>query len=139
MAPATTTESPIENQPGQRQFQVVIVDDDAGVLMTMERFVKALGHEAIALDNFEEARAFIGSNAPDAIIVDIRLGTYNGLQLVHLSRQLHPQARIIAVSGFDDAVLRDEAARAGASFLIKPFKISDLEQALSALSGPATV
>ena len=135
----STSEPASESQPVHKQLQVVIVDDDPSVLGTITRFVKALGHEAISFDNFEQARVFIGSNNPDAFVVDIRLGTYNGLQLVHLARQLNAHARVVAVSGFEDLVLREEAARAGAHFLIKPFTVSDLEHALTSLAGPTPV
>ena len=73
------------------------------------------------------------SSPPDALVVDVRLGPHNGLQLAWLLRSLRPDARIVVMSGFDDATLRQEAQRVDAPFLLKPFPGRVLVESL----GPA--
>ena len=68
---------------------------------------------------------------PDALVADVRLGDYNGLQLVHLMKQRNPSAVVIAISGIDDPVLRTEAAKAGAAYLLKPTELSQLREYLA--------
>jgi FixJ family two-component response regulator len=65
------------------------------------------------------------------LIVDVRLGAYNGLQLAHLVRPRRPDVVVIAMSGYEDSVLRREAEQAGAVFLLKPFDADVLYEALS--------
>jgi DNA-binding response OmpR family regulator len=113
-----------------RPFQVVIVDDDDLALGTLQRLVTRWGYDVVPFARFEEARAFIEKRSPDALVVDVRLGSYNGLQLVHLARQTSPQITVVAISGFDDAVLRGEAERAGAAYLVKPLALDDLKRLL---------
>lgn len=113
-----------------RTYQVVIVDDDDLALGTLQRLVTKWGYDVVPFRRFEEARAFIEKRTPDALVVDVRLGTYNGLQLVHLARQASPHMTLVAISGFDDAVLREEAERAGASYLVKPLALDDLKKIL---------
>lgn len=113
-----------------RTYQVVIVDDDDMALGTLQRLVTKWGYDVVPFARFEEARAFIEKRTPDALVVDVRLGTYNGLQLVHLARQIAPHMTLVAISGFDDAVLRAEAERAGAAYLVKPLALDDLKRLL---------
>ena len=60
--------------------------------------------------------------------MDVRLGTYNGLQLIHFSNS--PGTQWLVVSGFDDPVLRQEAATLGAHFLTKPLDLEKLRELL---------
>jgi len=113
--------------------QVVIVDDDDLALGTLHRLVAHWGYEVVPFMTFEEARAYLATHTPDALVVDVRLGSYNGLQLVHLAKQAAPDLIVVAVSGFDDAVLRAEAEKLGATYLVKPVDITKLRQYLPPL------
>jgi DNA-binding response OmpR family regulator len=113
-----------------RSHQVVIVDDDDLALGTLHRLIAHWGYDVVPFMTFEEARSFLATNTPDALVVDVRLGSYNGLQLVHLAKQAAPTMTVVAVSGFDDAVLRAEAEKAGATYLVKPVDITRLRQYL---------
>jgi two-component system response regulator AtoC len=110
--------------------RVVFVDDEVAVLTAMTDLLRSWGFDAVSFSDFEHARASSWTRRPDALIVDIRLGQYNGLQLIHLVKQIEPDLSVVAISGFDDAVLRDEAARLGAAFLLKPFRFDDLRALL---------
>jgi FixJ family two-component response regulator len=51
------------------------------------------------------------------LIADVRLGSFNGLQLIATSALHIP---VIVISGFDDVVLQAEARAMGADYLVKP-------------------
>ena len=110
--------------------QVMIVDDDPVVLDAMQRLLALWGYSTIAYTRFDEARASLASQSPDALIVDIRLGEYNGLQLVHIAKRSNPSLAIVVVSGYDDPVLRSEAVQAGAAYLLKPTELTRLREFL---------
>lgn len=121
-----------------RTLQVVIVDDDDLALGTLQRIVTKWGYDVVPFQRFEDARAFLEHRSPDALVVDVRLGSYNGLQLVHLARQNSAHMALIAISGYDDHVLRAEAERAGAAYLVKPLALEDLKRLLpEPTKGPA--
>lgn len=113
------------------RLRVMIVDDEAMALATLERYISHWGWEAIPFGSFERARAFLLQNSPDALVVDVRLGEFNGLQLVHLAKQQDPDLPVAAVSGFDDPVLRADAEGVGAAYLIKPLDFPRLKQILA--------
>jgi hypothetical protein len=58
-------------------------------------------------------RRMLTQVAVDLLIVDVRLGAYNGLQLVVFSQSLPPSPPAIVTSGFEDRVLEEEARRLG--------------------------
>jgi DNA-binding response OmpR family regulator len=114
---------------------VLIVDDDVSCLVALEQIVAYWGHTTISFRSFEKARAYLADHqTPDAAIIDVRLGDYNGLQLVHLVRQASPETLLISVSGFDDPVLREEASRLGAAYMTKPVNLAELRDHLAKLA-----
>lgn len=110
---------------------VMIVDDDVSCLTAIEQIVAVWGHETVSFTSFEEARAYLATSRPAVAIVDVRLGNYNGLQLIHLTQQKSPDTRLFVVSGFDDPVLRAEATRLGAVYLTKPLDLPRLRDHLA--------
>ena len=57
------------------------------------------------------------TDPPDLLIADSRLGSFNGLQLVLRGQ---PSVPAIVVTGYDDAVLADNARTLGAAYFVKP-------------------
>ncbi len=74
----------------------------------------------VSCRTFEEGRQQLLTEHFDVMITDIRLGAFNGLQLAVIARDKHPEMKIIVFSGFDDPVLREEAAHLRASYVLKP-------------------
>jgi DNA-binding NtrC family response regulator len=101
--------------------QVLIVDDDRAVLKLLEQWLTGAGYAVVACDTFETAKAHLAEAPPDVLLTDVRLGAFNGLQLVILAKAQAPQTVVIAMSAFDDPMLRQDAANCGAGYLAKPF------------------
>jgi DNA-binding NtrC family response regulator len=109
---------------------IVIVDDDVSCLVAVEQILRHWGHETRTFRAFADARAYLAQAQPAAVIVDVRLGNYNGLQLIHFSQPSSPGTQWLVVSGFDDPVLRQEATKLGAHFLTKPLDLARLRELL---------
>ena len=113
----------MQNMPmeeSQRRQKILIVDDDPSLLEALERSFIEAGEDVVAHDSFEAARRALQSTQFDALITDVRLGAFNGLQLAVISRDTYPGIRLIVFSGFDDPVLRTEAEHVGATYIVKP-------------------
>jgi len=111
--------------------RVLIVDDDEALLRTLERLVSSEGYEVIACSRFEEAKQYLTRETPDVLVTDVRLGLFNGLQLVFLLREEHPDLPMIVLSAWDDPTLRKEAEKCGARYLVKPVTKQELLQSLA--------
>jgi DNA-binding response OmpR family regulator len=99
---------------------LLIVDDDVPLLQALSRFLGDNGYKVFASSSFEDAKQEIAVLQPDIVITDVRLGAFNGLQLALLARAVKPDVRLVVFSGFDDPVLKEEARRVGATYLVKP-------------------
>jgi two-component system, NtrC family, response regulator GlrR len=103
--------------------RILIVDDDQAYLAGMKELLEDAGYEVFLASNFEDGKLVLRDRRPDLLIVDVRLGAFNGLQLLSTG-QVHIPA--IVVTGFDDTVLRADASVFGASYLVKPISPSAL-------------
>jgi CheY-like chemotaxis protein len=119
--------------------KVLLVEDDASTRSALKTFLDRAGLETVAVGSFQEARHVMSALVPDLVVTDIRLGEFNGLQLLALAKQ--PTAAIV-ITGFDDPVLRAEAQAFGAEFLVKPVAPGDLlalvQRKLEQLTGGQT-
>jgi two-component system, response regulator YesN len=99
---------------------VLIVDDDRDLLYLLTQAFQNAGYSVVGASDFASARISLRTHRLTGLLTDVRLGEYNGIQLALLARELHPSIKVVVFSGFDDPVLREEAERVGAPFVVKP-------------------
>lgn len=110
--------------------RLLIVDDDRALIEALERGLTLEGWDVVAHTTFEGARQALRRERFDALLADVRLGAFNGIQLAVVARDLFPDMHIVVFSGFDDQVLRGEAEHIGASFAVKPVTVEVLTKLL---------
>jgi DNA-binding response OmpR family regulator len=115
-------------------MRVLVVDDQPDVLRTLAHLVASGGYQVDTRLRFDEARHYIDVTPPDLLVVDVRLGAYNGLQLALHMRNARPDAPIVVLSAYDDPMIRKETERIGARWLSKPISRKAL---LDCLAGGA--
>jgi DNA-binding NtrC family response regulator len=108
------------------QKHVLVVDDDPQVLEYLRAALTRSGYVATPCAKYEDAKAALAAGRPDLLLTDIRLAAYNGLQLAILATTKYPGIPVIILTGYEDPTLRDEAKRAGATFVMKPVALDDL-------------
>ena len=111
--------------------RVLVVDDDQSLLRMIEQMLTAGGYAVELCSSFEAAKHRLTRSPPDVLLTDVRLGAFNGLQLVILAKELSPGTASIVMSAFDDVVLRKDTVHCGASYLQKPFTGEAMLQSLS--------
>jgi two-component system C4-dicarboxylate transport response regulator DctD len=97
--------------------RLLVVDDDQATRSGLCQLLQAAGFTCAEADSYQAAHDTLHANPPDLLITDIRLGGYNGIQLV-LGRP--PGVSAIVITGHPDTVLESEAERSGAKYLQKP-------------------
>jgi FixJ family two-component response regulator len=97
--------------------RVLIVEDHDATRQGLRTLLTNAGYEVDAAGTFAEARRALGEHPPDLLITDLRLGEFNGLQLVAAVPLGIPS---IVVTGFPDAVLGADALKLGAHYITKP-------------------
>jgi len=115
---------------------VLIAEDDPETLKGLAIYLRGLGFSVVPLPSFPEAHRILPFAKPDVVVADVRLGEYNGLQLAVEARTLDPAPAIIVTSGYADPVLKAEAERLGAAFLLKPFEPARLLDLITSMLRP---
>jgi len=106
--------------------KILIVDDADSVRRMLTELFSASGYDVVSAGSYEEGKRLADSSNPDLILLDIRLGDYNGLQLAVRERAKHPDRHLIVMTGHSDPVLEAEARKLGAEFIEKPLQPSRL-------------
>ena len=96
---------------------ILVVDDDPTTRVGLAELLQQSGYETTAVPSFEQAARLIRKTPPDLLIADVRLGPFNGLQLIISSPTPLPA---IIITGFADPVLESDARRRGADYVLKP-------------------
>lgn len=106
---------------------VATIDDDRRVRESVQSVLESAGYESVA---FESAEAFLLSGElrrVSCLIADVRLPGMDGTELqrrIRADRHLLP---VIVITAHDDADVRQQALRDGATaFLVKPFDGGEL-------------
>ncbi len=101
------------------------------------------GHTVIEARNGVEGLAKYPADGVDLVITDIVMPGKEGIELIVELRQLHPQLKILAMSGGGRIGSKDYLRIAkflGASVVLaKPFSSAELLAAIDELLPPATV
>lgn len=94
----------------------LVVDDDPATLSGLTALLGSAGYRVLTADSYEAAAAVLRTERPDILLVDIRLGAFNGLQLIVRGARVPT----VVITGHDDPYLETEARRLGADYLVKP-------------------
>jgi len=97
--------------------RVLIVEDNDATLTGLSELLRRAGYDTYATKSFEEGARVMREDAPDVLLADIRLGPFNGLQLLVTSPKRVPT---IIMTGYPDPVLEADAVHLGAQFILKP-------------------
>jgi two-component system response regulator RegA len=126
-------------QGGQpRPRTALVVDSDFGSVHSIALALREEGLDVFEATSFQEGKFLWSTQSPDILVVDIRLGQFNGLQLLMRARSDRPDISAIITSSFADPVLEAETRRFGGVFMIKPVDVrSVLETVRGVAAAPA--
>ncbi len=110
-----------------KNFRILIVDDDASVRSLLESVLTAEGHSCQAARDVETAASMLRHGTFELALLDLYLGTANGLNVLDFVRTLQPQCACVMMTAH--ASIETVAASLGAGaleYLGKPLLIDDL-------------
>jgi two-component system, response regulator YesN len=119
-------------------MRVVIVDDNIPLLEALGQLVTRAGHDVTTFSGFLPAKKYLETARVDVLLTDVRLGAFNGLQLVMTVKKDYPETSAIVFSGFEDPVLRRDAAKLGATFCLKPVAAEQLLHSIECRDTPGS-
>ena len=114
---------------------LLIVEDDAALRDRLARAFTDRGFDVRDAATATEARTIAEDDPPELVLLDLRVGSDNGLDLIPVLTRLDPATRIVVLTGYGSVATAVEALRRGAMhYLTKP---ADTDEILSAFErGP---
>jgi two-component system nitrogen regulation response regulator GlnG len=110
-----------------RKTQVWVVDDDSSIRWVLER---ALNQAGISNESFADADQLLqrmNSEQPEVIISDIRMPGTDGLELLSLIYERHPELPVIITTAHSDLDSAVASYQRGAfEYLPKPFDLDEV-------------
>ena len=118
-------------------MRLLVVDDDPGLLALIRTTFEDVDVEVDEATSTSAARQAVAVEAPDVIVLDVRLGAESGLDLC---RSLKSDIRtasipVVLLSGLVDLAARDAAEAGADAYLPKPFSPLQLLGLVERLAG----
>jgi len=123
-------------QPNNLPVTIFVVDDEP---MLLEMAVMILEPLHFCVRTFRDAQSALAEYStanplPGLIVTDYAMHTMTGIDLIRECRRIHPEQKIILVSGSVDESICTKAEAKPDRFLAKPYQVSDFVALIQSLA-----
>ncbi len=128
------------SDPGKETHEtktVLCVDDEEGVLASLQRILHPFGHRVLTARDGEEGVRMAQEEQPDLVILDLRMPKMDGLQALKQLQKIGMRSTpVIMLTAETSMETTAEAYREGGVYYItKPFKSSTVQNIVEYLIG----
>ena len=107
----------------QRQFSLLLVDDETSVLSTLRRVFRKSPYQILTAENGLAALDVLKDSVVDAALIDLKMPVMNGMDLLETMHRQWPNVRVVVLTGHGGVPEAVNAMKLGAvDFLQKPFE-----------------
>ena len=111
---------------------ILIVDDEPAIGWSLKETLTDAGHEVTVAADIPAAVAAARKRSPDAILLDVRLGSRDGIAALPEIRAAAGSVPVVVMTAFGDLDTAVRAVQAGAfDYLIKPFDLERVTQVVA--------
>lgn len=119
-------------------MRVMIVDDSSEMRQLIRETLAPWNHQILECTDGDEAVDRYGEFLPDWTLMDFRMLRVDGLSAIRALRNRWPCARILLLTAFESAAVRQEALLRGAALCLSKDRLFELPECLGDLpSGTA--
>ena len=116
-------------QPGEATRTILLVDDEDMIWDVLSDMLQELGYQVILAGDGKEAVEIYSGNPGmiDLVILDMLMPNMGGQETFFMLKELNPDVKVLASSGYVSQEEIQDVMDAGASgFLRKPYHMADL-------------
>ncbi|WP_129125732.1 sigma-54-dependent transcriptional regulator [Geomonas oryzae] len=107
--------------------KILIIDDEAFICENVQRILSGEGFQVCTAQTGQEARDIVASEQIDLALLDLNLGTENGIDVLKALKELDPELLVIIITGYGSVESAVESLQLGAfHYMKKPFKADAL-------------
>ncbi|HZS45857.1 MAG TPA: response regulator transcription factor [Blastocatellia bacterium] len=112
-------------------MRLLIVDDNENMRRLIKTLVGDLAQQIYECSDGVYALSSFTEHQPDYVLMDIEMEKVDGLTAIAQIKSAYPAARVVVVSNYDNAPLREAAQNAGACQYLPKDKLLLLRAILS--------
>jgi two-component system response regulator RegA len=113
-------------------ISLLLVDDEVFFRERLGRAFEKREYKVFLAEDYDQAMAIVNKHRPEMAVVDLRMPGKSGLELIKDALVVHPDMRIVVLTGYGSIATATEAVKHGAvSFLPKPADVDDILNAFS--------
>jgi DNA-binding NtrC family response regulator len=117
----------------ERKYRVLVVDDEAHVLLTYRLILERQGYDVVACGTSVQAIEAIETQPFDMVLCDYSLEErHTGFEVISVARKRDSSVPAALLTGYATKETADEAASQGIGVMFKPIEI---EEFLATTSG----
>jgi len=106
---------------------VLVADDDRTIRRNLVKLLQSEGYHAVEAADGDEALARIQAEAPDAVLLDLKMPGRDGLGVLNALGPALAELPVIVVTAYGGSAAAIEAMRRGAyDYLSKPFDLDEV-------------
>ncbi|OGQ93986.1 MAG: two-component system response regulator [Deltaproteobacteria bacterium RIFOXYD12_FULL_57_12] len=111
---------------------ILIVDDEDFFRDRLARAFAGRGYGVFPAADYDEAIKIVTESKPALAVVDLKMPGKSGLELLKKARNIHPEMRVVILTGYGSIATATEAVKLGAvNYLPKPADVDDILNALN--------
>ncbi|NTW53214.1 MAG: sigma-54-dependent Fis family transcriptional regulator [Chlorobaculum sp.] len=116
-------------------LNILIIDDEANIRKTLTIFMESRGHKVSTASSVRSAMEAAASQRFDLALVDLRLGTESGLDLIPAMAKSFPWMKLVVITAYATVETAVEAMKRGATdYITKPFDFNRLDHLIAQLA-----
>jgi two-component system, NtrC family, response regulator HydG len=111
----------------KKQTHMLVVDDDAGHLATLQTIARSWGYRVSTADDGSTAVAMVKEQPFDMILMDVRMAEMDGIEALRQIKTYNPAIPILIMTAYSSVASAVDAIKAGAyDYLTKPLDFETL-------------
>ncbi|HEU5314545.1 MAG TPA: hybrid sensor histidine kinase/response regulator [Chloroflexota bacterium] len=115
-------------EPGNEKPELLVVDDDESVLVTLQAVLQMTGYNVEARSTGADAITLLNQRQFDLVLTDLRLDDTDGITILSEIRRTSPETVAIMLTGYASLETAIKALREGAyDYLVKPCDVEELK------------
>ncbi|QLA16139.1 response regulator [Desulfolutivibrio sulfoxidireducens] len=110
-----------------KKIKLLLVDDEENFVNTLAERMKMRDVPSKVVFNGEQALEAVKTEAPDVMVLDLRMPGIDGMDVLRKVRKTHPNVQVIILTGHGTDLDEEEARKLGAfHYHKKPIDIDEL-------------
>lgn len=110
---------------------VLIVDDDPGMLQSLQDILELEGYQVLLASQPDEALQILSQHRVAVVLSDIRMGEISGLDLLQIVRRHYGDIPVYLMTAYTEPEIIQKAEDLGSPTLGKPLDLAQLLQYLN--------